>query len=92
MNVTHTLDLEKWHIGEVPKLEPRKHLKNLPTMKITLGARKSRLTIYASEAGGVRVRLTSYKVSNYSLPIEARELALKWNILRKNIEVINENT
>lgn len=87
-----TLDLEKWHIGEVPMLEPRKHLKNLPMMKIVLGARKSRLTIYGAESGGVRPRVTSYKVSTRSLPIEARELALKWNLLRKNIEVTHENT
>lgn len=92
MIVNYKLDLEYWRIGEVPTLEPKKHLKNLPMLKIVLGERRSRLTIYGAESGGVRPRYTSYKVSNHSLPIEARGLALKWNLLRKNIEVTNENT
>lgn len=85
-------DLDELKIGTVTKTDPKRHLANLDKMVITLGEKRSTLTIYGPEKNQGRPRLRRETFLNVSFPRQAREYALNWKILRKNIEIKHENT
>lgn len=85
-------DLNYWKIGSTTAGDPTIHLKRFPKMVIILGEKRSLIEVYGHECNGGRPRYVSTTVTNFSLVRQARELALKWKILRKAIEVKNEDS
>ena len=84
-------DLDKEKIGVVVPGDPSKHLHRLTMMKLIIGERRSAIEIYGEVTNQGRPRIRRESHLNQSFARQAREYALKWKILRKNIEVHYEN-
>ena len=85
-------DLDHQKIGLVVNNDPSKHLGRLYKMVIKIGKSRSILEIYGAETNQGRPRIRKETFLNQSFARQAREYALKWKILRNNIEVIDENS
>ena len=85
-------DIEEQKIGLVVNTDPSRHLGRLYKMVLKIGKSRSTLEIYGAETNQGRPRIRRDTFVNQSFARQAREYALKWKILRRNIEVIHENT
>lgn len=85
------MDLDKEKIGIVLRDDPSRHLHRLIKMVITVGEKRSWIEILGAEATQGRPRIRKQLVNNTDLSRQAREYARKWQIVRQNIEVTNEN-
>lgn len=85
-------DLNEQKIGVVVPNDPSRHLHRLHKMVIKIGESRSTLEIFGAETNQGRPRIRRETFVNQSFARQAREYALKWRILRNNIEVIDENT
>lgn len=85
-------DLNEQKIGVLTADNPKNHLHRLIKMVITIGEKRSSMEILGAETNQGRPRIRREVFINESFPRQARECALRWKILRKNIEVKYENT
>lgn len=85
------MDLDVQKIGIVVKDDPTNHLPRLYAMRLTMSEPRSKLEILGREdSKGNRPVIRRELHPNISLPRQARQYALKWRILRQNIEVIHD--
>lgn len=85
------IDLDHWRIGVLARRDLSKQLHTYPMMRITVGKNRSKIEIYGPVKLNGRPRYTSTPVPNMNVCIQARELAIKWDIIRDNVEVIYED-
>lgn len=78
-------------IGSTPKGNYDNQLDRLYAMKISIGSPHSTIYIYDAVRGGKRATLRREKVHTNDTARQARQLALKFKILRQSIEVHYEN-
>lgn len=78
-------------IGVVPKGNYSKQLERLYAMKISIGSPYSTIYVYDAVRAGKRATLRRERVHTGDTARQARQLALKFKILRQSIEVHYEN-
>ena len=83
------MNLDKENIGHKGSYSPEV-LKNFRMMEIHLKGERTKIVVYDREFIGGRPRIVSHEYSCLSAPRQARALALSYNIVRQNVDVIDE--